>query len=117
MKSTAANTGLMPPWQPGQSGNPAGRPRKEQTLTDILRSKVDPDRLADALLDRAYDGDIPALREVYSRVDGAEIGTVIIAFAAQRLGLTPQDVLEAARTVDAEWLVLPTEQPAQPAPS
>ena len=27
------------PWQPGQSGNPAGRPKKENCLTSILKER------------------------------------------------------------------------------
>ena len=36
------NTGnLRPPWKPGQSGNPKGRPPNIRYLTEILRDEVD----------------------------------------------------------------------------
>ena len=57
-------------FQKGQSGNPAGRPKKGQALTDILKTVVDKRKLAEKLLELAYDGDITAIKYVYDRVDG-----------------------------------------------
>lgn len=30
----------MPPWKPGQSGNPNGRPKKKRALTDVLERSL-----------------------------------------------------------------------------
>lgn len=35
-QNTANNTGGHPPWEPGQSGNPGGRPKETGILTKIL---------------------------------------------------------------------------------
>jgi hypothetical protein len=37
-------------WQPGQSGNPAGRPKRGESLAEIVRRSVDPHELVDTLL-------------------------------------------------------------------
>jgi hypothetical protein len=86
----AQQRGLRPPWKPGESGNPAGRPRRKP-LTDalirILRERTwDSDRsaadqAAKALVERAISGDTAALRLLFERVEGppnspAEIGDV-----------------------------------------
>lgn len=62
-------------FKPGQSGNPAGRP-KGQSVTAILRQVVDADdstlaeQLVRKLVDRAIGGDIRAIREVLDRLEG-----------------------------------------------
>lgn len=65
---------------PGQTGNPAGRPKKDHTFTEILRSVGDLPRtpegkarkyeIAEILWDLAMKGDKQAIRLVYNRVDG-----------------------------------------------
>lgn len=40
-KHLAQVRGLKPPWKPGQSGNPLGRPKKALTITSLLRDKLD----------------------------------------------------------------------------
>jgi hypothetical protein len=58
------------PWKPGQSGNPKGRPRKGRTLTDLIAARLDKERFAEALLEAAYGGDVPALKLVLAYIDG-----------------------------------------------
>jgi len=57
-------------WKPGQSGNPNGRPKKENCLTDILKSKVDAEDLAERLINAANNGDMTAMKYIYDRIDG-----------------------------------------------
>lgn len=42
-------------WQPGQSGNPKGRPRTGHALAEAIRAKVDPVELAEIALGIARD--------------------------------------------------------------
>ncbi len=70
-------------WQPGQSGNPAGRPPRGDTLTDALRDLLGPThrrKLAKRLLDLAHSDDesvaLAALKYIYDRVDGRPAETV-----------------------------------------
>jgi hypothetical protein len=60
-----------PNWKPGcASPNPAGRPKKERSVTWLLEQRTDRARLVDALLALAYDGDLAAIRLVLERLDG-----------------------------------------------
>ena len=64
-------------FQPGQSGNPGGRP-KEKPFREALRLELAAAgednkalrTIARALIDKAAEGDMAAIREVADRVDG-----------------------------------------------
>lgn len=43
-------------WRPGISGNPKGRPRKGNALTESIQAGVDPDELRDIALQLARNG-------------------------------------------------------------
>ena len=72
-------------WKKGQSGNPGGRPKKELSVSAILKvklSEIYTDKtskktqtkaqwIADKLIFLALKGDMPAIREILNRVDGA----------------------------------------------
>jgi len=73
-------------WKPGQSGNPAGRP-KARLLSEHLRDRLKeqfPGRseatygrmVAEALVDRAINGDVMAIREVFDRTEGKPKQTI-----------------------------------------
>lgn len=70
------NTGnLRPPWQPGESGNPKGRP-KGTSITDRLRKIVERDdgKVADALAQAAakaaLKGDFRFWNAILDRLEG-----------------------------------------------
>ena len=60
------------PWKPGQSGNPAGRPRFTG-FSDALRELCTPDvckRVAVVILKKAQAGSVPHLAIVLDRLEG-----------------------------------------------
>jgi hypothetical protein len=69
----------MMTWHKGQSGNPGGRPKRDKLITQrIIAALTEADgaklhRLCDALLDKAMSGDVPAIREVFDRVEGKAV--------------------------------------------
>jgi hypothetical protein len=88
-QNTGKNTaGLRPPWKPGKSGNPGGRPRRKP-LTDayaaLLDKPIPPDMarqlkldesttyaqvIAMSLVREAVKGKVQAAAEVADRVEG-----------------------------------------------
>ena len=92
------NTGkLRPPWKPGQSGNPMGRPPKHECLTSLLKEELDRIGPGDkrgrtwrelivlATLELARKGHPVALREIWQRADGR----LPQAIEHSKLGKTP----------------------------
>jgi len=94
-------------WKPGQSGNPAGRPKKEKALTELLRKEgskrdqtyIDPKtgeekvisrkrKLAQKIWELALSGDLAAIKYIFDRIDGSprqsvsleQEGRVVIEF-------------------------------------
>lgn len=65
-------------FQPGETGNPGGRPKTAKMFRDALMTalkKTDGDvekiqKIADALTDKAAAGDVQAIKEVADRIDG-----------------------------------------------
>ena len=77
-KQPNRNTAGLKPFQPGQSGNPGGRPKK-LPLSDAIReelercgkSGVTNDRaIAQQLIEMALDGNLEAMREIADRTEG-----------------------------------------------
>ena len=61
------------PFKKGHSGNPKGRAvgwRAENSITSILKEKVDPGRAAAKMLELIEQGYFPALKYYYDRIDG-----------------------------------------------
>jgi hypothetical protein len=63
-------------FEKGTVANPNGRPKKGETFTDILRSKADPEDIADRLIALAKKGDLAALKYIYDRMDGTPRQTI-----------------------------------------
>jgi ribosomal protein L17 len=91
-KAEAAGRNSLPvatQWKPGQSGNPAGRP-KSLTLSEAYRrelAKVDPhdalkrtfaEVLAEQMIVKASKGDVAALKEIADRVEGKAKQTITL---------------------------------------
>ena len=74
------------PWQPGESGNPSGAPKRAKLWRDAInraikrREEKDPqalEKLADKLIVQVEAGDIAAIREFGDRVDGKPAQAII----------------------------------------
>ena len=67
-------------WVKGQSGNPAGKPRREKTISSVLRAKLDTEAFVDRLIALAKGGDdidaqtsLGAMRMILNYCDGLPI--------------------------------------------
>lgn len=54
----------------GQSGNPLGRPKKGQSITELLMKKLSPEVLADKIVARIEAGDKDAIKLYWQYADG-----------------------------------------------
>jgi hypothetical protein len=57
--------------KPGNTGNPHGRPTKENSLTEILKLKLDKHKFVDLLIELAFkDRDPAIIKYIYDRYEG-----------------------------------------------
>src|SRR5262245_50295357 len=84
----------LTPWKRGQSGNPAGRPKK-RTVSEELRARLEeqyPGRsdatygrmVAEALVTEAITGNVPAIKEIFDRTEGKPKQTVDVNLAERQ---------------------------------
>lgn len=103
-------------FRPGESGNPAGRPKRTR-LTEALIAELatgddqtTAERVAAALIREALAGNVQAIREVFDRAEGKprqalDVGIVSADWreAAALAGLTEAEVIaEARRLIEHE---------------
>ena len=106
--------GVKTRFKPGMSGNPSGR-AKNCVLTDMLDAignEIDPKTgktffqvAAEALLAKAFRGDIGAFRELADRVEGKPRQRMEIT-GAEGSPLVPEQTLEQVQARIAELLAL-----------
>jgi hypothetical protein len=118
----------LKPWQPGQSGNPAGRPKGVKFLSEALREALSasaPDgiswteKVAQALIDRACLGDPAAFREIADRIEGkvkesVEVSGQTTSIHKERLAVLLASVREAGLLDQIEAEELAAEQRSLP---
>lgn len=76
------NTENLKPFQPGESGNPSGRPLGTRNLSTILKEMLEQDvevngekmpfkdSIIKKLIKKANDGNLRAIQEIFDRVEG-----------------------------------------------
>lgn len=121
---THGNGSLLKPWQPGQSGNPKGRPPSPtRDLKRILRSREPNSGLrysrlfAKALVDAALAGDVNAMRVILDRVDGPvaqKLDLTAVVAPVIQLALPVSEAPELPGPQDLRTIDV-TPQPAVPA--
>src|ERR1039457_6252815 len=86
-ENTGRTSGLRPPWEPGKSPNPGGRP-KTRSLSKAYRAKLEepfPDDpagrtyaevIAAKMAEQAASGDLSAARELADRAEGKAAQTM-----------------------------------------
>lgn len=114
-KNTGRNSGIdnLIPWEPGQSGNPAGRPKKEFSMTNAMReilSETDPltkvERYKNILfvaIEKAEKGDGDMIKYLINRFEGVPKGEGgVTAIQNNFYDITPDQELGEALEVLSE---------------
>jgi len=57
-------------FEKGKSGNPAGRPKKGNALTDLLELKLDKEKFIEAVIASAYAGEVSIQKYIWERLEG-----------------------------------------------
>ena len=97
----------MPPWKPGETGNPAGRPRS-RPITAAIKDLLDKNdgeaikALAAVGLKNALKGDFRYFKELAERIDGKVLTELDLTSGGEAMGVTPglpSDVLAEAMAI------------------
>ncbi len=104
------------PFEPGQSGNPAGRPRKGESAQDKLRKQTDrrADKIIDGVLSQAERGNVRAFVSIWDRVYGVPKQSLVIERADDPLTQWLMGMASPDRAIAAIEAV--NDLPALPAP-
>ena len=110
------NSRNLKKWKPGQSGNPAGRP-KSRPFNDALRAEIkaaenDPEILrsvAKALLEKALSGDVAAINALGDRLDGKPINCVLMPLKTALSDMPPQEAIKAITDHVADGEISPQQ--------
>lgn len=95
------NVANLKPFQPGQSGNPGGRPKKKpitEALLELLNAeqgaskKTGAQLLAQVLYTQGLKGKVPAIVEVLDRIEGK--ATTVVQLAGEGGGPILHDSLQ-----------------------
>lgn len=72
-----------PKWEPGQSGNPRGRPRNDRLMTQLLGAKLEElnvrthkkriEQCIETLVNKANRGNMEAIKLVFAYMDGRPV--------------------------------------------
>ena len=115
--------GLVAPWRPGQSGNPAGKPKGRRNIPALIRECITEDE-AVALVRRVYDEalagkesarDWLARYELADIARGDNVNVTILAQFNETVRALPDAVLALIDQVDEGELPAETLPPANPA--
>jgi len=85
--------------QPGNTNATKGR-RLSSVLQKRMEERKDEESLMNVLLDKALEGDLPAIKEVFDRIDGKSKQSIDIADVTEMVAdeLTDEQLSDIAQT-------------------
>jgi len=99
-------------WKKGESGNPAGRPPKGQSMTDLMekylggveegQKKTRKELLVKKMGILAFDGDLNAMKLIWNYLDGMPKQTIDASISQSLAKLPEEELHEAYRAIDKD---------------